>query len=137
MIGSALPYIPQRPPIVMIDYLIEADEKSGIGQFEVKDTTLFLKQGMLMEAGLIENIAQTAAAWAGYIQSKAQSQVRIGYIASLNNVSLYNLAPIGSIIKSSIEVQHTLLNISIILGKSYHGSTQLCQCELKIFTVTI
>ena len=58
--------IPQRPPMVMIDKLTEAGEISATGELKVHESNLFCENGLFRETGLIEFIAQTAAAFTGY-----------------------------------------------------------------------
>ena len=54
--------IPQREPMVMIDKLIYADEKSAKGILFIRESNMFIHQNKLSEAALIEFMAQTAAA---------------------------------------------------------------------------
>ncbi|MEO8117090.1 MAG: hypothetical protein ABI653_05520 [Bacteroidota bacterium] len=67
---NILKLIPQRPPFVMVDHLINADEKTAETSFLILPENLLVENGFLSEAGLMENMAQTAAAKAGYEASK-------------------------------------------------------------------
>ena len=57
--------IPQRNPFVMVDKLLSATETTAHTSFEIKAGNILLNNGFFSEAGLVENIAQTAAAHAG------------------------------------------------------------------------
>jgi hypothetical protein len=59
--------IPQRPPFVMIGSLLYNDEKVTRTTYRVSQQNIFVEHGLFREPGLLENIAQTAAARAGYI----------------------------------------------------------------------
>ena len=63
---NILSYIPQRPPFVMVDEIIDSGEKKTCSKFLIKEDNIFVENGFLKEPGLVENIAQTAAARAGY-----------------------------------------------------------------------
>ena len=63
---NILTLIPQRPPFVMIDEFSSSSALSTRTKFHVTAENIFADEGMLAEAGLVENIAQTAAARAGY-----------------------------------------------------------------------
>ena len=62
--------IPQRHPFVMIDKLFFSDAEKTISGFEIKSDCILCANGTLSEGGLVENIAQTAAAGVGYIFKK-------------------------------------------------------------------
>ena len=63
--------IPQRAPFVMIDTLeYHADGKTGT-RFRIRPDNIFLREGRLETAALIENLAQTAAASAGLMRAPA------------------------------------------------------------------
>ena len=60
-------YIPQRPPIIMIDKIVDISESKVVCEFQVKRDNLFVAEGELLEPGIIENIAQTIAAMGNLI----------------------------------------------------------------------
>lgn len=74
--------IPQRAPFVMVDALVSCEENSTRTVFKIRPDNIFLENGILAEAALIENIAQTAAARAGWISKKEEQPVAIGYISA-------------------------------------------------------
>src|SRR5688500_2582645 len=86
-----LSLIPQRPPFVMIDSLLHYDEAVTRSAFRIMAGNILLENGRLSEAGLVENIAQTAAARAGFIASMSRQPVQVGYIGSLKNLRVYDL----------------------------------------------
>ncbi len=76
-----LPFIPQREPFVMIDTLLYADDTIARTAFTVTRDNVFSENDVFAAAGLMENIAQTAAAGAGYKAVKNNDPVPLGYIA--------------------------------------------------------
>ena len=59
--------IPQRPPFVMIDKLLSFSETTTTTGLSIRADNIFVENGLFKEPGLVENIAQTAAARAGYV----------------------------------------------------------------------
>ncbi len=81
--------IPQRPPFVMIDELIYSDERSSRTSLRVSDDNIFVVNGKLREPGLLENIAQTAAARAGHAAQLENKPVQVGYIGAVKNFEVF------------------------------------------------
>jgi predicted hotdog family 3-hydroxylacyl-ACP dehydratase len=129
---NVLDLIPQRPPMVIIDQLTYADEKSARGLLKIKESNLFCHNGKLQEAGLIEFIAQTAAACTGYLSlSRNQSVIR-GFIGSVKNLVIHSLPEINTEIQSEIIVDTELLGYTIITGRVFQKDKMLAECEMRI-----
>ena len=128
-----LSLIPQRPPFVMIDKLIFADEKFSRSVLKVREGNIFVKKGAFAEPGLVENIAQTAAAGIGYICRKEKKPVLIGYIGAIQNLEIVALPKINDEIETEIAVKNHIFNVTIISGRIRCNGILLAQCEMKIF----
>ena len=126
-------YIPQRNPFVMIDELLKVESNLAVTQLEVRAENLMVNDGYFSEPGMIETIAQTAAAHAGYLFVQKNLPVPIGYIASIKNLSISNLAKVGSILKTTVRIVNQVLNVTIAEGEVTQGDQILCQCEIRIF----
>jgi predicted hotdog family 3-hydroxylacyl-ACP dehydratase len=85
------------------------------------------------EPGLLENIAQTAAAQMGYICKKKGSPVPLGYIASIKNLIVHSLPPVGAMLTTSIQVTNHVLNVILLEGIVRLEGAIVCQCEMRIF----
>ena len=64
---NILELIPQRPPMVMIDRLMSCDEKQVVTELLIRPDNIFIDHKGFTSPGLMENIAQTAAARTGYL----------------------------------------------------------------------
>ena len=51
----------------MVDKLVYCDDNRARTNFLVQEGNILVEDGVLVEAGLVENIAQTAAARSGYL----------------------------------------------------------------------
>jgi len=130
-----LKYIPQRSPMVMIDTLFHANEKETKTGLTIKDDNIFVKNGQLSESGLVESIAQSAAASAGYFFISNSEEVKTGFIGSIKNLEILNKPNVGDNITTFIHHLQEVMNIKVVTGEIYVGETLLASCELKIFIV--
>lgn len=125
--------IPQRPPFVMIGELTHCDEESSASTFMVTDDNIFLSNNQLLEPALVENIAQTAAARAGYMAMKENRPVAIGYIGAIQQLEIFDLPQKGDLLNTEIKVMNQVFDITLISGKLSSNGKLLASCEMKIF----
>jgi predicted hotdog family 3-hydroxylacyl-ACP dehydratase len=125
--------IPQREPMIMIDQLVFADEKSGRSQFIVSRENIFIENGSLNASGLIENMAQTAAARIGYICQQENKPVPLGYIGAIQNLEIDDLPKINEQIETEISIKNQIFDITIVSAVIRHNGRILARGDLKIF----
>lgn len=125
--------IPQRAPFVMIDALAYQREGKTGTLFAVKDDNLFLREGRLEAAALVENIAQTAAAAAGYESRQSGEKVKIGFIGAIKNLQVYALPVKGDLLETETSLVNSVFNVSIVTGEVYCKGKLLVSAEMKIF----
>lgn len=130
---AVLNLIPQRPPIVMIDSLLDADDTFALTGLTIHENNIFVEEGVLKEPGLVENIAQTAAAMTGYEAVKKNESVKIGFIGAVKNLQIFHHPKVGSTLQTTVRVNNQVLNVSIIKGEVREGETLVAECEMKIF----
>ena len=85
--------IPQRAPVMMVDELLEAEENGAEVSLLVRPDNYFMDEdGRLDEVGLIEHIAQSASALAGY-KSLAErvENPPLGYIGEVERFKCHFL----------------------------------------------
>ena len=127
----------------------EADEKYGVGQvrcrwlpgdetkarssFLISKDNIFVEDGRLSEPGLVENIAQTAAARSGYLSKIEKKILHIGYIGDVKNLEIASLPKINSTLETEIIIKNQIFDIIVIAGKVTCNNKLLAQCEMKIF----
>ncbi len=130
---TLLDYIPQRPPMVMIGRLEEASENRFVSGFTVGSDHLFVTKGHLREPGIIENIAQTAAAGVGYLQKTMGKPVTLGFIAAIRNLQIHLLPVTGQELRTIVEVVNKVVEVTIIHGEVYADDSLVASCEMRIF----
>jgi predicted hotdog family 3-hydroxylacyl-ACP dehydratase len=128
--------IPQQPPFVMIDRLVHFDNVFTRTEFVIRQDNMFLENGLLLEAGLIENIAQTCAARLGYINKIILNDVvRIGFIGAIKSLYINKLPGVDSTLETSIEVVNEVFNITLVNAMTLCNGEVLVTCEMKISVV--
>ena len=125
--------IPQRAPFVMIDELISYDEVTTQTRFKIKPENIFVTNGQFTEPGLVENIAQTAAARAGYIAGLQNEPVALGYIGAIKNLVVHALPNVNDELVTAISIENQIFDVMLIKGKVSCGTQLLAACEMKIF----
>ena len=128
-----LSLIPQRPPFVMIGSLVHADESCTRTSYTVPADNIFVENGLLREAGLVENIAQTAAARAGYQAINENKPVMVGYIGAVKNLEILSLPGINEQLETEVTVVNEIFNVTIVKGIVKCRQQVMAQCEMKIF----
>jgi predicted hotdog family 3-hydroxylacyl-ACP dehydratase len=131
-----LQFIPQRPPFVMVDQLLHTDDHSASSIFQVRAENIFVEERELAEAGLIENIAQTAAARIGYICQQEKRPVPLGYIGAVQNLEIIALPKINDQIETEISIKNQIFDVTIISGTVQCKGMVLARCDMKIFIST-
>ena len=130
---NILNYIPQRPPFVMVDEIIYSDDTVTQTKFLVSAENIFVENGYLKEPGLVENIAQTAAARAGYMASIENKPVLVGYIGAIKNLEIFFLPPAGAQLITEVTIENQIFDVTLISGKIICNAKTAAQCEMKIF----
>ena len=125
--------IPQKEPFVMIDKIILSDGSKTKTKFNIKVNNIFSSNGVFTEPGLIENIAQTAAARIGFISKLQDNPVPLGFIGGIKNLSIFFLPHVNTILETEIIITNEILKATLIDGKIYNFGKLAASCEMKIF----
>ena len=133
---NILDLIPQRAPIVMVDKFLGIEDGVSHTEFNVQNDNIMVENGVLSECGLIEHIAQSAAARVGYIFKSESKDIPIGYIGSVNKFSIDTLPPVGSVINTEVKVLQEVGGISLIEAVCKIAGEYIAGCRMKIFLDT-
>jgi len=127
-----LKYIPQRSPVVMIDTLLRCEEHEAFTTFTILPDNIFVENGLFTEAGLLENMAQTAAAKVGYECEIRQQPVPPGFIGGIKNLEVVEFPPVGSTIHTTIKIENEVFGITLITGEILWENRSIAKAEMKI-----
>lgn len=126
-------YIPQRPPFVMVGEVLQADDKFYKTSFLITEDNLFTVKGRFTEPGLVENMAQTAAAGTGYKYQQKGETVPVGFIGAIKGLKIFALPKVGDVLQTEVTIVHTVLNVHVVEAAVYVQEEKVATCEMKIF----
>jgi predicted hotdog family 3-hydroxylacyl-ACP dehydratase len=132
-VENVIPLIPQKPPFVVVGKLIHSDENTTRTSFLIRPGNVFVKNNVFTEAGLMENIAQTAALGAGYLAKAENKPVTVGYIGAVKDFEVFRLPKIDDEIITEVSIENQILDVTVLSGKVWLNGLLLAQCEMKVF----
>jgi predicted hotdog family 3-hydroxylacyl-ACP dehydratase len=125
--------IPQRDPIMMVDTLYSASETEATTGLTVRDTNLFLDNGFVSEAGIIEHIAQSASAFAGYKARVKNEPAPTGFIAEIRKFNIILLPCKGNEMRTHILQLSEALGVTLIQVETKVDDEIIAKGQMKIY----
>lgn len=130
---SAEALIPQRNPIILVDSLLESDNEKSVSDFEIREDCVFVENGVLVSAGLMENIAQTCALRIGYFNMG--KPIRVGVIGAVKNFSIVAYPQVGEILTTTVTDVLYVDPALVVNAEIRVGDKLVASCEMKVFLV--
>lgn len=130
---NILELIPQAPPFVMVGALIYSDEIMTRSIFTIAADNCVVDNGVFTEGGLLENIAQTAAARVGYLAKLENKPVTAGYIGAVKDFEVFSLPKVGDELMTEIKIENQIFNVNVIAGQVWCNNQLIARCEMKVF----
>lgn len=124
-------YLPHRAPMLMVDLILDIDSNFVETTFLIKEDNIFVDNHIFIEAGLIENTAQTCSAIVGkkyFFEEDGTENENvnvIGFISALKNLKIHLLPKAGDTITTKANL------VSKFIGDDYTLCTMSCQSLLK------
>lgn len=118
----------------MVGKLLHTDEAVTRSSFIINPDNVFVRDGAFQEAGLMENIAQTAALRAGCVAQSENKPVETGYICAIKDFEVFDLPNAGDEIITEISIDNQVFNVTMFTGQVWRDSVLLARCEMKVFT---
>jgi 3-hydroxymyristoyl/3-hydroxydecanoyl-(acyl carrier protein) dehydratase len=136
-------YLPHRAPMLMVDLILDVNASFVETVFLIKEDNIFVANNTFIEAGLIENTAQTCSSIVGkkYFFADDGSENEnvnvIGFISAIKNLKIHSLPHVGQ----SMVTRANL--VSKFEGDDYTLCTMSCEslvedkilleCEINLF----
>lgn len=127
--------IPQRYPMMMVSTFEATGEQSAASSLTISRDNYFLLPGDEMsETGLIEHIAQSASALAGYQSlSSGVSTPPVGLIGEVKHFACHRRARLGETVATSVSFGFTFGAATLLKGESRVGNEVIAEASMKIF----
>ncbi len=122
-------YLPHRFPMLMVDMILVMDEEKVETVFEIKENNIFVLNNLFIEAGLIENAAQTCSSIVAkdfFVDANNKDKVDVdvvGFISAIKTLKIHKLPTIGTTIKT----------ISVLVSKFVTDDYSLCTMSCQTF----
>lgn len=130
---NILNYIPQREPICLVHSIYECSEELSKTGFKVEEGHFFVSDGVLTEAGIVEHMAQSVAAGAGYISSLRGEKPKVGFIANIKDLEIHSQPKVNSEIITTVKLKAFVMNVTLVIVSSVCNGEPVAECEMKIF----
>ncbi len=131
--STILEYIPQREPICLVHSIYECSNTFVKTGFVVEPNNYFTHNGFIIEAGIIENMAQSVAAQAGYLLKQKNEAPKVGFIGQIKDLIIHSIPALNSEIITEIKLINMVMNVTIISAASFCNNKPVANCEMKVF----
>ncbi|WP_312767239.1 ABC transporter permease [Epilithonimonas sp.] len=128
-------FLPHREPMLMTDYILELKEDKVITSFKITQDNIFVSDNKFIEAGLIENLAQTCSSILGqsFFQNPNVETKVIGFITNIKKIEIFTLPKVDDIIISKASLISQFENICNIFCETFLDDEILIRAEINLF----
>ncbi len=117
----------------MVDKLCSASAEDATTSLFFGEENMFCHNGHIAEAGIIEHMAQSASAMAGYNCRVAGKPAPVGFIGEVKKFSVNFLPEVGSTLETTIKIISEAMGITLISATTSVGGNIAASCQMKIF----
>ena len=117
----------------MVDELLFVDENTTEARLQIRKDNLLAADGYFSSGGLVEAMAQTAAAGTGYLHRAKGEAVPVGYIGAIQNLEISDWPAWDDSIRMEVRQVTQVLQVSVVSGKVWLDQKMIARCEMKIF----
>ena len=128
---SVISLIPQRPPMVMVDALLSYTATTGAVGLTIAADNLFVQNGQLQEAGVVEHIAQSIALHKGYYYYLQHQPAPMGYIGSIKRMSIYALPQVGTTLTTEMSIIQEFMGVTLVKVRTTSDGELIAEGEMK------
>lgn len=126
--------LPQREPILMVDELVHVEEDQAETSFEIRADNYFIEKDRLAEVGLIEHIAQSASAFAGYKAMETGAiEPPVGLIGEIKRFHCYRCPQVGEVLYTTVRMGAEVAGITLLTGEVRIQEEIIADTQMKIF----
>lgn len=126
-------YIPQAPPFEMIDALLDAAGGNATTTLTIRPDNILVDGNAFTAAGLIENMAQTAASGAGFESHSRQQPPQVGFIGAVKGFYVSQLPQVHDRIITKTTVLNVIGQVQVVKGEVFLDGHCIAGAEYKIF----
>lgn len=122
--------IPQQAPFAMIDKVVHCDREITRCHYTPLVTNPMVIDGFFSPEGMIEMMAQSAAARASILSG---GEVRIGYIVTVRDFRCDAVVPANTQLSTELELVNEVMQFQVFQVAVFHAENRIAQAEIRIF----
>ena len=131
---AIIDFIPHRKPFIMVSSIQKIKANEITTTFKIAQENIFCDSGKFKVGGLIENVAQSAAIYAGNLLKQEGKQIPIAFISSIKNIEVFKLPLAGETITTVAKKIDKILDFEIFKGEIFDQEKhKICECELRFY----
>ena len=126
--------IPQRDPILLVDRLLRVEGDVAEACFTVRADLFFLDDdGLLAETGLMEHIAQSASAFAGWRARQSGAETPpVGFIGEVKKFRCHRRPAVGEELRTTITLLTEFDGILVVGAETQAGGEVVAETQMKV-----
>jgi predicted hotdog family 3-hydroxylacyl-ACP dehydratase len=106
--------LPQKFPFVMADKMYSFTETSIVVGLTIQEDNIFYNNGVFLESGLIEHMAQSVAMHTGYEFFLKKEAPPTGYIGAIKEIEIVKLPKLNDEIQTTATVIQKFGDITLV-----------------------
>ena len=123
--------LPQKFPFVMVDKMYAYSETTIVSGLKIKNENMFFQNGILLESGLVEHMAQSVALHTGYQFFLIQEPAPTGYIGSIKEIEIFELPKLGAEIKTTVTILYEFAGITLVAISTKLNDQEIAKGQMK------
>jgi len=126
--------IPHKPPMLLIDRLLEISERASVSEMTVRAGMIFLDEnGHLDDVAYPEIISQAVAAQEGFRRFGGRNPLIEGFLIGIKNLEILGDCYVGDTLQISLYKKARFGDFGIIDGEVRKGEELIACGEIKVF----
>jgi 3-hydroxyacyl-[acyl-carrier-protein] dehydratase len=125
--------IPHRPPMVLVDDVLEWGAEHIVARRTVREGDPFVVNGEFSDGALIECVAQTIAAGDAQHARDKGGRVVKGFLTGLTNLKFHARAKVGETIDIEADCQRRMEGMGLFKAMARVGNRVLAEGTFKLY----
>jgi radical SAM protein with 4Fe4S-binding SPASM domain len=126
--------VPHKPPMLLIDRLLEIKERVSVSEMMVRDDMIFVdNRGVLASVAYPEIISQALAAMEGFRKIGCHDAQAEGFLLGIKKLGIFGSARVGDTLRITVHKAVKYGDFGIVRGEVYKGNELLARGEVKVW----
>ncbi len=131
---DAAQVVPHKPPMLLIDRLLELKERASVSEMTVRQDMVFVDEtGRLDDACYPEIISQAIAAQEGFRKLGSRNPLHEGLLLGVKKLEILGVARVGDTLRISVYKAAKYGDFGIISGEVFKGDELIARGEVKVW----